>query len=143
MVSVESKPSLASTAAISSPSQAQQLVTDGTTEGVSTTRAIHRQTGAIPRIDQEPELTQPKNVAETRFSTSSSYQLAIPPMAKPPTEDRSHLYKTYTIEDTEEEDWDKAPVEQAFNIIRAIFDGLTPKDQRKLCIRVVEEYKSR
>jgi len=190
MVSVESKPSLASTPAISSPSQAQQLVTDVTTEGASTTRAIHRQTGAIPRIDQESERiptdvttegasttrathrqtstiphtdqeseriptdsaisasSQPKDSAETRFATSSSYQLAIPPLAQHPTdkhssEDRSHLYKTYTIEDTEEEDWDKAPVEQAFNIIRAIFDGLTPKDQRKLCIRVVEEYNSR
>ncbi|HEY4033849.1 MAG TPA: hypothetical protein VGL94_07800, partial [Ktedonobacteraceae bacterium] len=153
MVSVESKPSLASTSAISSPSQAQQLVTDVTTEGAPTTRAIHRQTGTISRIDQEAEQiptdsaisasSQPKDSAETRFATSSSYQIAIPPMAKHPTEDQSHLYKTYTIEDTEEEDWDKAPVEQAFNIIRAIFDGLTPKDQRKLCIRVVEEYNSR
>ncbi|HEX3642132.1 MAG TPA: hypothetical protein VHV10_12645, partial [Ktedonobacteraceae bacterium] len=152
MVSVESKPSPASTPAISSPSQAQQLVTNVTTEGASTTRAIHRQTGAIPRTDQESERiptdsaisasSQPKDSAETHFATSSSYQLATPPMAKHPTEDRSHLYKTYTIEDTEEENWDKAAVEQAFNIITTIFDGLTPKDQRKLCIRVVEEYNS-
>jgi hypothetical protein len=123
MVSIESKPSLASTSVAPSPSQAEQLTINNTVSAFNAT-------------------SQPKSVAETRFSTSSSYQPAIPPIAKHPTEDRSHLYKTYTIEDTEEENWDKAAVEQAFNIIRAIFDGLTPKDQRKLCIRVVEEYKS-
>ncbi len=137
VVSIESQPSL-----VNAPVVAEEGATEDAINRAPTNRAINSQTSVNHHIEQEPEQTQPKSNAETYFSTSSSYQLTISPAAKHLAEDRSHRYKTYIIEDIEGEDWDKAAVERAYNIIRAVFDGLTHKDQCKLWIQLVEEYHS-